>query len=307
MRPVDAPGQYRRYSNAGYALAARLVEQHAEMPFRDYLRSSVLDPLGMDASLGLAPEDAARTAVVRQPGVWSDGQQFFNSPAFRAAELAESGGYATAIGYASFLRCLLDGGRAPGRALLASETVEDMLSTQFGELPGGVEGVTLWDACPWGLGLDVRGTREPHWTGDSLSPSANTHFGSSGTLAWIDRARGVGPGRAREPRLVLGVVDGRGRLGRSDGRRARALQPLVRAGDPSGMRNICAGQPCTSTTSARRKPRSSYQRTSRGACAQQSVRRTCAPAVRARAVASSTSSAPIPRPACVRALTIASM
>jgi CubicO group peptidase (beta-lactamase class C family) len=192
VRPLEAPGSYRRYSNAGYALAARLVEQRAEMPFRDYLRSSVLDPLGMDASLGLEPADAARAAVVRQPGLWKDGQQFFNSPAFRAAALAESGGYACATGYASFLRCLLDGGRAQGRALLAPETVEDMLSTQFGELPGGVEAVTLWDACPWGLGLDVRGTREPHWTGDSLGPRANTHFGSSGTLAWIDRERGLG-------------------------------------------------------------------------------------------------------------------
>jgi CubicO group peptidase (beta-lactamase class C family) len=162
------------------------------MPFREYLRSAVLEPLQMDASLGLEPEDAARTAVVRQPGIWKDGQQFFNSPAFRAAALAESGGFATATGYARFLGCLLDRGRARGGALLAPETVEEMLETQFGEPPGGVEAVTLWDACPWGLGLDVRGTREPHWTGDALTPTANTHFGSSGTLAWIDRARGLG-------------------------------------------------------------------------------------------------------------------
>jgi CubicO group peptidase (beta-lactamase class C family) len=190
--PLEPPGTYRRYSNAGYALAARLVEVQAAMPFREYLRASVLDPLGMDASLGLAPRDAGRAAVVRQPGIWRDGQQFFNSAAFREAALPESGGYSTAIGYASFLRCLLAGGRSSGRALLASETVDEMLATQFGELPGGVEAVALWDACPWGLGLDVRGTREPHWTGDALLASANTHFGSSGTLAWIDRERGLG-------------------------------------------------------------------------------------------------------------------
>jgi CubicO group peptidase (beta-lactamase class C family) len=191
-RPLEPPGSYRRYSNAGYALAARLVEDRAEMPFREYLRSAVLEPLELDASLGLAPEDAGRTAVVRQPGIWKDGQQFFNSTAFRAAALAESGGFATATGYARFLSCLLDGGRARAGALLARETVDEMLETQFGELPGGVEAVTLWDACPWGLGLDVRGTRQPHWTGDSLTPTANTHFGSSGTLAWIDRERGLG-------------------------------------------------------------------------------------------------------------------
>jgi CubicO group peptidase (beta-lactamase class C family) len=190
--PLEPPGTYRRYSNAGYALAARLVEAEAGMPFREYLRAAVLDPLAMDASLGLDPGDAARAALVRQPGIWRDGQQFFNSAGFREAALAESGGYATAPGYARFLGCLLARGRAPGGALLASETVDEMLATQFGELPGGVEAVTLWDACPWGLGLDVRGTREPHWTGDALTPTANTHFGSSGTLAWIDRERGLG-------------------------------------------------------------------------------------------------------------------
>jgi beta-lactamase class C len=189
---VDPPGTYRRYSNAGYALAGRLVEQAAEMPFGEYLRAAVLDPLGMDASLGLDPADAGRVAIVREPGLWAEGEPFFNSDAFRAAALAESGGFATARGYARFLACLLDGGRADGGRLLAGETVGEMLSTQFGELPGTVEALATWDACAWGLGLDVRGTREPHWTGDALTPTANTHFGSSGALAWIDRERGLG-------------------------------------------------------------------------------------------------------------------
>jgi CubicO group peptidase (beta-lactamase class C family) len=191
-RPLEAPGTYRRYSNTGYALAARLVARQASMPFRAYLQAAVLDPLAMDASLGLDAIDAARTAVVRQAGIWREREQFFNSDGFRAAALAESGGYSTATGYGRFLGALLARGHAPGGVLLASETVDEMLATQFGELPGGVEAVTLWDACPWGLGLDVRGTREPHWTGDALTPTANTHFGSSGTLAWIDRARGLG-------------------------------------------------------------------------------------------------------------------
>jgi CubicO group peptidase (beta-lactamase class C family) len=189
---LDPPGTYRRYSNAGYALAARLVETTAEMPFRDYLRAAVLDPLGMDASLGLDRADAQRAAIVREPGLWMEGEPLFNGEAFRAAALAESGGFATVRAYAGFLTCLLDGGHASGGRLLARETVDDMLSTQFGELPGTVELLATWDACGWGLGLDVRGTREPHWTGDALTATANTHFGSSGTLAWIDRERGLG-------------------------------------------------------------------------------------------------------------------
>ena len=191
--PIDRPGTYRRYSNAGYALAARIVEAAAEMPFREYLRRSVLDPLGMDASLGLEPEDAERAAVVRQPGLWKDGQQFFNSEAFRAAALPESGGFATATGYARYLSCLLARGRAPGGALLAPETVDEMLSTQFGELPGrGRGGRDLGRLSVGARPRSVRGRREPHWTGDALTATANTHFGSSGTLAWIDRERGLG-------------------------------------------------------------------------------------------------------------------
>jgi beta-lactamase class C len=190
--PVDPPGTFRRYSNAGYALAARIVEQASGMPFRRYLEHALIAPLGMDASLGLDPSEAARTAVVREPGVWQDGAAYFNSDAFRAAGLAESGAYASARGYGRFLSFLLARGAVGGAALLAPETIDEMLETQFGELPGTVAGVASWDACAWGLGLDVRGTREPHWTGDALSETANSHFGSSGTLAWIDRARGVG-------------------------------------------------------------------------------------------------------------------
>jgi CubicO group peptidase (beta-lactamase class C family) len=146
----------------------------------------------MDASLGLAEADAGRTATVREPGLLAPGESLFNSPRFRAAALASSGGFASARAYAAFLRCLLLGGRASGGALLAAETVDEMLATQFGELPGGVALVAQWEACPWGLGFDVRGTREPHWAGGAVSPSANTHFGASGTLAWLDRERGVG-------------------------------------------------------------------------------------------------------------------
>jgi CubicO group peptidase (beta-lactamase class C family) len=189
---LDRPGTYRRYSNAGYALAARTIEQVADMSFREYLEHALLAPLEMDASLGLDPSDAVRTAVVREPGVWRDGEPFFNGDAFRAAGLAESGGYASARGYARYLSLLLARGELRGAPLLAPETIDEMLATQFGELPGSVAGVASWDACGWGLGLDVRGTREPHWTGDALTPTANTHFGSSGTLAFVDRERGIG-------------------------------------------------------------------------------------------------------------------
>ena len=47
--------------------------------------------------------------------------------------------------------------------------------------------------CPdWGLGLNVRGTGDPHWCGDAVSPATLSHFGASGTLMWADPAAGRG-------------------------------------------------------------------------------------------------------------------
>jgi CubicO group peptidase (beta-lactamase class C family) len=189
---LEPPGTRRRYSNAGYALAGRLLAEASGLAPAQYLREAVLEPLAMDASLGLAPDDAGRTAVVREPGLLAPGEALFNSPRFRASAFPAGGAFATAPAYAAFLQCLLRGGEAPAGTLLAHETVDEMLATQFGELPGGVAMIAEWDACPWGLGFDVRGTRQPHWAGDAVSRSASTHFGASGTLAWVDRDRGLG-------------------------------------------------------------------------------------------------------------------
>ena len=66
--PAFTPGTQRWYSNAGYVQAAKLLEAAAGLSCASYLREAVLAPLSMDASLGLAVADAARTARVWQPG-----------------------------------------------------------------------------------------------------------------------------------------------------------------------------------------------------------------------------------------------
>ena len=189
--PEYRPGTERWYSNAGYVQAAKLLEAASGMSCASYLGEAVLEPLGMDASLGLAERDAPRTARVWQPGRYGEGD-LFNSERFRSDAPPQAGGFASARAYAAFVSCLLARGAAGGRSLLAAETVEELLAPQFGPLPGGVGGVGEWPDLCWGLGFDVRGHREPHWTGASLSARAASHFGASGTLAWLDPERGLG-------------------------------------------------------------------------------------------------------------------
>jgi CubicO group peptidase (beta-lactamase class C family) len=38
----------------------------------------------------------------------------------------------------------------------------------------------------WGLGLELRDAKRPHWTGTRNSPRTYGHFGRSGTFLWVD-------------------------------------------------------------------------------------------------------------------------
>jgi CubicO group peptidase (beta-lactamase class C family) len=38
----------------------------------------------------------------------------------------------------------------------------------------------------WGLGVELRDAKTPHWTGARNSPRTFGHFGGSGTFFWVD-------------------------------------------------------------------------------------------------------------------------
>ena len=53
--PIAQPGTRRIYSNAGFEVLANVVAERAEMPFAEYLRQALLEPLGLTASLDGSP------------------------------------------------------------------------------------------------------------------------------------------------------------------------------------------------------------------------------------------------------------
>ena len=185
--PVHAPLTRRTYSNAGYALAAIMLERAADYPHAAYLRDAVLTPLGMERTeLGVAP-DADDVAKVREPGLLGHGEQLFNGARFRALGLPQSGGFGTATDYLAFLIAVA--GQGPD--LLDPATRAELLTNQGGALPGGVGDFMEWPVCDWAVGFELRDGKRPHWTGSALSASSATHFGASGTLAFIDPVRDV--------------------------------------------------------------------------------------------------------------------
>ena len=43
----------------------------------------------------------------------------------------------------------------------------------------------------WGLGVELKGAKAPHWSGTRTSPQTFGHFGGSGTFLWVDPERRV--------------------------------------------------------------------------------------------------------------------
>ena len=154
-RPLAPPGLRRMYSNTGFELIGTLLEEAADIPVAAYLNDAVFAPLGMASS-------ALRGSPAKD--VFSN-----------VGDLVR------------FVSELL----AP--SLVAAETFADFTSVQWPAMAGVVPGLGSFRPCPWGLGIEVRGQKSPHWTAPSNSPSTFGHFGGSGTFLWVDPLAVGGP------------------------------------------------------------------------------------------------------------------
>ena len=187
LQPTTVPRAERIYSNAGYALAALALERASEMSYGDYLQAAILQPLGMTRTTLGAAVQASDVIEVRQPGLLGQGQRLFNDERFRVLGLPQSGGFGTAADYLRFLQCVA--GQRPD--ILDDGLRLELMQNQCGALPGGVGDFMEWPVCDWAVGFELRDGKTPHWTGSTLSPRSATHFGASGTLAFIDPERDV--------------------------------------------------------------------------------------------------------------------
>ncbi|MDV3128031.1 beta-lactamase family protein [Mycobacterium sp. 21AC1] len=154
MRSADViarPGQRRVYSNYGFELLARAIEDAAGIEFGAYLTEAVFAPLAMASTELLGGSEAAGFGVV-----------------------------STVADLAAFAGELL-------RPVLVSPDMHaDAVSVQFAGLDGVLPGFGQQRPNDWGLGFEIRDNKAPHWTGATNSPRTFGHFGQSGTFLWVD-------------------------------------------------------------------------------------------------------------------------
>jgi CubicO group peptidase (beta-lactamase class C family) len=149
--PIARPGQRRIYSNEAFRVLGEHLAARAEMPFADYVRLAVCEPLG----IALDPKGDPASGM-----------------------------------HASLQDVLTLGNELLRPRLVAEETRDEMVAVQFPGLTGVLPDYGRFDPLDWGLGVQLN-TSPPTWMGTRTSPQAFGHFGGSGTFLWIDPAADV--------------------------------------------------------------------------------------------------------------------
>lgn len=150
--PIAPPGRRRIYSNEGFLQLGRQLESAAGMPFAEYVRTGVCEPLGLSLDPG------------GHPG-------------------------------AGMHACLADV-LALGRELLEPTLIDpralaEMTAVQFPGLDGVLPQFGRFSPLDWGLGVELKGEKKPHWSGALTSARTFGHFGGSGTFLWVDPEAGL--------------------------------------------------------------------------------------------------------------------
>ena len=97
-----------------------------------------------------------------------------------------------AHGVAAPLRDLVTVARELGRPeRIAATTLAEATSVQFAGLGGVLPGFGRFEPNDFGLGPELRGNKQPHWTGAANSPATFGHFGRSGAFLWVDPQAGL--------------------------------------------------------------------------------------------------------------------
>lgn len=145
---LHPPGVRRAYSNFGIDEAGRAFERITGRELAAFVHERIARPLGMSTL------------------------QWTGSPSV--------GAHGSLRDLAALAREVLT------PTLLDPAWHAEMTRAQFPDLVGVMPGFGAQHPNPFGLAIEVRGHKSPHWTGTRNSPGTVGHFGMRGCAFWVD-------------------------------------------------------------------------------------------------------------------------
>jgi CubicO group peptidase (beta-lactamase class C family) len=121
---VYAPGTHTKYSNAGDTVAGYILERLAREPYQSYLKTAVLEPMGLSSSAFTAETKFAPRLA--KGFMWTYDGRRFPAPTFALGTGPAGNMVSTVLDQARFLEVLF----ADGRPVLKPGTLRQMFAPQ---------------------------------------------------------------------------------------------------------------------------------------------------------------------------------
>jgi len=185
------PGTKWIYS-VSHDVQARLVEVLSGMPFDEFVRKRIFEPLGLKHTLFGRPNELKDQFAVIY-GV-KDGQLVptgaLDAPGAATRVLGGFSVSATAADYGRFAQMLVNSGELDGVRLLSRKTIDLMDSNHLppGVMRGAADGSVAYGE---GYGLGVRVVTDPAQAGNLTSKGTFGWSGAAGTHFFVDRTEGL--------------------------------------------------------------------------------------------------------------------
>lgn len=138
------------YSNAAFTFIGYLVEKFSGVPYRQYVQENIFKPLEMTGTaFDPTPEMDERLSVPYVVNKDTGKQE--PTVRIRAAVFPAGVVYGTIENQANWLITNLNGGVFKGKRIIGEETLNQMMTRQYDQFKGGIEGI--WGNETAGFGL----------------------------------------------------------------------------------------------------------------------------------------------------------
>ena len=127
---IHEPESKTKYSNAAIAVVGYTLESLYKTPYVDYMQKHILEKIGMNNS-AFAPNRKIRARLAKAT-MWSYDDRIFSAPTFELGMIPAGSLYAPVTDLAKFMMVLFAQGKGPKEVVIKPETLNKMISPQFG-------------------------------------------------------------------------------------------------------------------------------------------------------------------------------
>ena len=138
------------YSNTAFTLVGYLVQKFSGVPFKKYIQEQIFTPMEMTSTAFEPRPDMEERLAIPYVVDEKTGSQV-GTVRMKASVWPAGLVYGTVLNQANWLICNLNGGVFKGKRLISEQTLEQMMTRQFDQFKGGIEGI--WGNETAGFGL----------------------------------------------------------------------------------------------------------------------------------------------------------